>query len=407
MNGYAYYNEFDPYAAEWLENLIRAKEIADGEIDTRDIREVKADELKGFDQHHFFAGIGGWSFALRLANWPDSRPVWTGSCPCQPFSTAGKQQGTDDDRHLWPAWFELISECRPPVVFGEQVASAIRHGWIDAVYDDLEKEGYACGAAVLPACGVGAPHLRQRLWFVADADRAMRRRNARSIHQTERKSSRQGHFDGQKPVRPPTGRTSGSVADGNSERRDREQILVQPRRPQQTRDEIAGGGGAGKTSGMGDTELPSTTRLRNLSRTRAQPKLRRFGGAGRYGGGVNNVGNALGKGLEGLDGNGDDSHKPGRQQARPLGPIGAPGWSNLEWLPGADGKTRPTQPGIFPLADGLPPAMDGRGPVGRKGALKGAGNAIVPQVAAEFIKAYSVGIETPEETTARMARTTI
>jgi site-specific DNA-cytosine methylase len=121
---------------------------------------------------HFFAGIGGWSIALRLAGWPDDRPVWTGSCPCQPFSAAGAGKAADDERHLWPAWFPLIAECRPAVVFGEQVEAAVGWGWLDAVFADLEGEGYACGATVLPACGLGAPHIRQRLWFVGHTDGA-------------------------------------------------------------------------------------------------------------------------------------------------------------------------------------------------------------------------------------------
>jgi DNA (cytosine-5)-methyltransferase 1 len=165
-----YYNERDPYAAQWLRNLIAAGHIAPGDVDERSIVDVRADDLKGYRQAHFFAGIGGWSYALRLAEWPDDRPVWTGSCPCQPFSSAGKGKAANDERHLWPAWFSLIRECKPAMVFGEQVEAAIGWGWLDAVFTDLEAEGYACGAAVLPACSVGAPHLRQRLWFAADAD---------------------------------------------------------------------------------------------------------------------------------------------------------------------------------------------------------------------------------------------
>jgi DNA (cytosine-5)-methyltransferase 1 len=165
----AYYNEIDPYAAQWLRNLIAAKHIAPGDVDERSIVDVRADDLRGYTQCHFFAGIGGWSRALRLADWGNDRHVWTGSCPCQPFSSAGKGKAADDERHLWPAWFSLIRELCPPVVFGEQVEAAIGWGWLDVVFADLEKEGYACGVAVLPACGVGAPHIRQRLWFVADA----------------------------------------------------------------------------------------------------------------------------------------------------------------------------------------------------------------------------------------------
>ena len=167
----AYYNEIDPHAAQWLRNLIAENLIASGDVDERDIRDIKPSELAGYSQCHFFAGIGGWSQALRLAGWPDDRPVWTGSCPCQPFSTAGKGDGLDDERHLWPAWFHLIRECRPRIIFGEQVEAAIKHGWLDLVQSDLEAEGYAFAPVGLPAACVGAPHIRQRLWFVADANR--------------------------------------------------------------------------------------------------------------------------------------------------------------------------------------------------------------------------------------------
>lgn len=169
MSGVAYYNEIDPFAATWLRNLIAAGHIAPGEVDERDIRDVEPDDLRGFTQCHFFAGIGVWSYALRLAGWPDDRPVWTGSCPCQPFSAAGGRRGIADERHLWPSWNHLISERRPPVVFGEQVASKDGLGWLDLVQDDLENAGYAFGATDLSAAGVGAPHIRQRFWFVANS----------------------------------------------------------------------------------------------------------------------------------------------------------------------------------------------------------------------------------------------
>jgi DNA (cytosine-5)-methyltransferase 1 len=164
----AYYNEIDPYAAQWLRNLIDAGHIAPGVVDERSIHDVKPSELKGYTQCHFFAGLGGWSYALRRAGWADDRPVWTGSCPCQPFSSAGLAGGFADERHLWPFFHFLIEECGPGVVFGEQVASKDGLAWLDLVQTDLEGAGYAFGAVDLCAAGVGAPHIRQRSWFVAE-----------------------------------------------------------------------------------------------------------------------------------------------------------------------------------------------------------------------------------------------
>lgn len=163
----AYYNENDEFAADWLRNLIAAGLIADGEVDTRSIVDVRPGDLAGFTQCHFFAGIGGWSYALRKAGWDDSRPAWTGSCPCQPFSLAGAQRGFADERHLWPIWRDLVAVVRPPVVFGEQVASATE--WLGLVRGDLEEMGYAVGALPIQAASAGADHLRDRYWFVADA----------------------------------------------------------------------------------------------------------------------------------------------------------------------------------------------------------------------------------------------
>jgi DNA (cytosine-5)-methyltransferase 1 len=162
----AYYNEFDPFAAAWLRELIKAGHITPGEVDERSIEDVFPSDLRGFTQCHFFAGIGVWSYALRQAGWPDDRPVWTGSCPCQPFSAAGKRKGTADERHLWPALYHLIREHNPPTFFGEQVASNDGLLWFDSVYSDLEDASYAIGAADLCAAGFGAPHIRQRLYFV-------------------------------------------------------------------------------------------------------------------------------------------------------------------------------------------------------------------------------------------------
>lgn len=165
----AYYNEFDPAAAAWLRELIKAGHIAPGVVDERSIEDVLPSDLRGFTQCHFFAGIGVWSYALRQAGWSDDRPVWTGSCPCQPFSAAGKGSGFDDERHLWPAFHHLIEQCRPAIVLGEQVASKDGLAWLDLVQTDLEGAGYACGAVDTCAAGFGAPHIRQRLYWVGYA----------------------------------------------------------------------------------------------------------------------------------------------------------------------------------------------------------------------------------------------
>lgn len=288
----AYYNEINPYAAQWLRNLIAAGYIADGDVDERDIKDVAADDLVGYDQCHFFAGIGGWSLALRLASWPDDRPVWTGSCPCQPFSAAGKKQGMQDERHLWPVWYRLICECHPPVVFGEQVEAAINHGWLDLVCDDLENEGYAVGAVGLPAACVGAPHIRQRLWFVADT--AIPGREERRTVET---------------------------GNGRDTAREQSERFLQ-------------------AGSMGD---PPCERCEKTGIYGARPAKRSACASA---------------------GTGNADQSP---------------WSDADWIYCRDQRWRPVESGIVPLAHGIS---------GRVGALQAYGNAIVPQVAAEVIRAY-------------------
>lgn len=167
---HTYFNEWEPYCVEWLGNLWPS-----AVVDGRDIREVN-DDLCEYHRVHLFAGIGGWEYALQLANWPSDETVWTGSCPCQPFSRAGKRgihqnakRGRDDERHLWPAMFDLVCRHLPPVLFGEQVAGKAGLEWFDGVRTNLESVGYTCGMAVLPAACVGAPHNRERIFWLADS----------------------------------------------------------------------------------------------------------------------------------------------------------------------------------------------------------------------------------------------
>ena len=178
MNGKvkAYYNEIDEKEAVWLRGLIAAGHLPDGDVDTRSIEDVTPDDVRGYTQCHFFAGIGLWPLALRQAGWPDDRPIWSGSCPCQPFSQAGKGAGFDDERHLWPAWHWLIEKCAPPVVIGEQVASKDADRWIDLLQSDMEALDYAVGATPFAAAGVGAPQIRDRLYWLADRQSGEERR---------------------------------------------------------------------------------------------------------------------------------------------------------------------------------------------------------------------------------------
>ena len=196
----AFYNEIDPFAAQWLRNLIDAGHIAPGVVDTRSIEDIAPDELRDYTQVHFFAGIGVWSYALRLAGWPDNRPIWTGSCPCQPFSQAGKGAGVDDQRHLWPHFHWLIQQCKPETVVGEQVASKDGLAWLDTVQSDLEGTGYASAALDLCAAGVGAPHIGQRLFWMGNSNGIGRqhvspesRSDGKGVEQRERLTLKPGY----------------------------------------------------------------------------------------------------------------------------------------------------------------------------------------------------------------------
>ena len=209
-----YYNEFDPYAAQWLQNLVDAGLIPRGDIDARSILDVRPSDLAGYTQCHFFAGIAGWPLALTLAGWPEDRPVWTGSCPCQPLSSAGKQKGHADERHIWPAFYELISECGPATVFGEQVASRDGREWFCGVRADLEAVGYAVGGADLCAAGVCAPHIRQRLFWVADANSPRRQLLAAGPKQKDGATWGQRRWGYNEPNR--IGKITGLWADATS-----------------------------------------------------------------------------------------------------------------------------------------------------------------------------------------------
>jgi len=193
-----YYNDNNPAIIEWLKALKRVRLIGCGVIDNRSIADVRSKDIINYTRCHFFAGIAGWEYALELAGWPTNRPVWTGSCPCQPFSTAnGKGKGEKDPRHLWPEFRRLIDECRPATIFGEQVASKAGREWLSRVRVDLEKLGYAVGAADLCSPCVGAPHIRQRLYWVANTPsvRCVKQRSSKGTSVQGERSKRTGKYE--------------------------------------------------------------------------------------------------------------------------------------------------------------------------------------------------------------------
>ncbi|PXK61441.1 DNA cytosine methyltransferase [Klebsiella variicola] len=374
---FALYNEIDPFAAQWLRNLIAAGHIAPGEVDERSIEDVTPDDLRGFTQCHFFAGIGVWSHSLRLAGWPDDRPVWTGSCPCQPFSAAGKGDGFADERHLWPHFFHLISERRPQHVFGEQVASGNANTWFDLVQADLEGMGYAFGLVPFTSAGIGAPHIRERAYWVANADSLIsdRRGNVRA-------SGRDEYSNGGDDVR---------LADAGGEYKG------------SARNKAGAGEScrAGKDGGLGNANV---TRLEGLGGN--------DGAAGREGATGPAAAPGIHDGMANTTGQlhhecNDGANEFGRSRdaeqnrlgGEPVRALEVNGfWRDADWLFCRDGKWRPVEPGTFPLVDGASSRLVRKQPGvaglarmasrNRTGRLKGYGNAINAQAAAAFVRAY-------------------
>lgn len=330
-----YFNEIEPFAADWLGQLYPG-----ATIDRRSIVDVSARDVVGFRRCHFFGGIGGWEYALHLAGWPAERSVWTGSCPCQPFSSAGKGLGTADARHLWPDLCRLIAQCEPATIFGEQVASLDGRQWVAGVRADLEALGYAVGVADLCAAGagenaegwivrgdtvkwesvvLGAPHIRQRLFWVANAnENGQRTLPKRELHDTEHHVESRSRLGGLADAERPAGR-SGSI--GRSD----------DRRQASERHESADRPGEHcETRGLG---YANSERKDSIRRVQGWPRTECSRGT----------------------------------------------WSDFDIIYCRDNKYRRVESGSFPLVDGA---------VNRVGRLRGYGNAIVPQVAATFVKAF-------------------
>jgi DNA (cytosine-5)-methyltransferase 1 len=383
-DGIAYYNDNDAYCCSWLRNLIDAAELPNGTVDQRSIADVTSQDLRGYSQCHFFAGIGGWGLALRLAGWPADAHVWTASLPCQPLSCAGKQLGDADERHLWPVFYQLVRECSPAIIFGEQVASKDGLEWLDGVFADLEDAGYACGAADLCAAGQGAPHIRQRLYWVANTTSRTELRDRIRSEQgngkgTRRRNTRSdgcGSLDGMVNCALVGRRAEprrGSDSDSEAERR------------------VVAIGGHGATDGMADTDGGQSREVRrdweeNLQRGGEQRQQQEDAGVSFA------VADTSGAGLPGLPLESARNERTATERS---------GWTDYRLVNCRDGKSRriSAQPGDEPLAARLPRSL---GPGGtreqrvelvaakanRVGRLRGYGNAIVPQVAAEFIRTF-------------------
>lgn len=367
----AYYNEIDRDAVHVLRSLIADGLIADGDVDGRSIVDVRPADLDGYTQCHFFAGAGLWSVAARMSGWPDDRPLWTGSCPCQPFSAAGRGLGADDPRHLWPDFFRLISACRPPVVMGEQVAGAPGYGWFDGVRADLAGEDFASRVVDIPVCAVDAPNIRQRLWWVAVANANGTRSSAigrdlgevGSLSASECKPEDHAALSRGGDAAPVDGLAHADRS-GRAGRQEAPERSAFGRAP----DEWPADGSLGDAERRGrdgprlpdgsGQEVPVVTGADGREVVRPEVHLAITERGGRQGWNTERRGTSA-------------AYAP----TRPNGSF----WSGSDWLLCHDGKARRTEPGIRLLVDGM---------AGRVPAWRLAGNSISPVLAAEVIGAF-------------------
>lgn len=158
-----------------------------------DIRELIADTEKK-----------QWKKRLRLErdkNKKDPEPsrphILTGGFPCQPFSSAGRRKGTKDDRYLWPEMFAVIRNTKPTWIIAENVygLTTWNEGMVlETVCLDLESEGYEVQPLIIPACAVGAPHQRKRVWIVAYRDNSGSRTSERKIIEDRKADSQEREY---------------------------------------------------------------------------------------------------------------------------------------------------------------------------------------------------------------------
>ena len=430
--------------------------ITKGDVDERSIEDVQPNDIAGYDRLHFFAGVAVWDYALNQAGWGRGE-IWTGSCPCQPFSSAGAGAGQKDIRHLWPVWIKLISACQPDIIFGEQVSSALVLG--KATNESLQNlRAEFTGSGILQAyrgdsasilqglssysrqgalrgIGQGGDHGKispvqgntedYAAGELPDYRSKTARQEERHTLQLGRSQSgnsrgdkRRGvpvirdlfQFDGEASMEQPivgqnnpgtgiyTGECSSSFV--FSERHDARLGAG---------DGSSGNGGVVKKQGVKDDERRTSGADNAESNEEAGgawvdlvfSDLEASGyacaavafpssscGAPHIRDRLYWVGDSISKGLEGLAGDGELYGR--KETSRPTATSGfqpepgKPGptngfWAEADWLRGQDGLWRAVEPGTSPLADGTP---------SRVGRLRSYGNAINAEAAKAFIESY-------------------
>lgn len=355
---------------------------------------------------------------------------------CQPFSAAGKQKGRDDARHLAPKFISLVGAARPGMLFGEQVASAEVFGkaakrargnfvappqwaWLDDLSDRLEAARYAVGASDFPSAGVGAPHIRQRTFFgavshewLADAERWAAERHGQPLAAAP--GGMQGAARKQR-LRADAGDgidTGGLVhgigaglgghgghGDGSREPGRLDQDATGSVAAAGPDGGMAQFGAAGPWKSYADwfgvcwhPECRDSDRGWCDCNTRGAPDGWRWDDHDGWVADSDGEGRLPGaqRGIH----RGEESAGPRHGKPERSGDAGSQSatsplhgfWADADWLFCRDGKWRPVEPGLKPLAHGVS---------GRVGLLRGYGNAINPHAAAEFIRAFDESLRFP------------